>query len=212
MKSSFLIFYFLLLATPSLFAKDCSEWFKDSKIKKDNSCLIKCVSFTVDMGTFECPNQCDELCETSETEKFLFKISDLYPGLTTEERVLATKNPTKVLKAYQLSWDAEKECLNLFSSSRASDESDACRHFVWAALLYKEFGVDFSSQILNAHEQDPKQPQQEKSMDLANNRLGQLSAEQLIKDKKFNSQSVIKSFEDNLKHGRLIVLKKRGIK
>ena len=78
--------------------------------------------------------------------------------------------------AYKLSWDAENICHKLYRQSRTNDESDTCHHFVWASLLYKEFGTDLSTQVLNAHKKDAEQPVQEKSMDLANNRLGFLKA------------------------------------
>ena len=44
-------------------------------------------------------------------------------------------------------------------------------------------------------------------MDLANNRLGQLSAQLLIKKNNFNDQEVLKSFKENWKKGNLIILR-----
>lgn len=97
--------------------------------------------------------------------------------------------------------------MRIYESMQTNDASDACRHFVWAALLNKEFGPEFSSQVLNGHEQDLKQPQQEKSMDLANNRLGQLTSDQLIKDKQFSESTLLEKFKENLERGRIIVLR-----
>ena len=189
---------------------NCEKWFEKSKIKPGKDCLVECASFPVDMGTFDCPSSCADFCKTARSEKWIFELSDLYPGLTAEEKALAAQSPAKVLQAYQLSWKAEKLCSQLYRTGETNDESDACRHFVWSALLYKEFGTDFSGQVLNAHEQDAKQPEPEKAMDLANNRLGQIVAEKLVREKKFKEENLLNVFKDNLNQGRLIVLRKRG--
>ena len=44
-------------------------------------------------------------------------------------------------------------------------------------------------------------------MDIANNRLGQSLAEQLIQKDKFNDKELLKSFKEKLKKGRFIILK-----
>ncbi len=192
-------------------AQDCGQWFKDSKLKPGSNCLLDCASKSVDLGTITCPDECSFFCESSGAEDFIFKISDLYPGLTAEERALAANESVRSATAYRLSLRAEKLCQKLYQSSSTNDESDACRHFVWAALLQDEFGAEFSNKVLNAHEQDPKQPLNEKSMDLANNRQGLLSVEELKKAKKFSDDSILESFQKNLAAGRLIVLKKRPV-
>lgn len=166
-----LVIVLFFIAEPFLFSSECQRWFKELKLKSGEDCLVKCAASSVNMSTFHCPGMCDDLCKSPQKEKWLFQLSDLYPGLTDEERALVAKVPSKMLSAYNLTWIAEKLCLRIYPSSQTNNESDACRHFVWAALLYKEFGIELSSNILNAHEQDPKQPQIEKSMDLANNRL-----------------------------------------
>ena len=186
----------------------CAKWFKATKIQSGKDCILHCASSSTDMGTFDCPNLCDKLCKSSAKEIFLFQLSDLYPGLTAEERALSTKYPQKMLKAYQLSWKAEKTCLTLYTSTQTNDESDACRHFVWASYLTKEFGPEFSTSVLNAHEQDPKQPDKEKAMDLANNRQGQIVAQSLIEKDNLNEESILNSFKENLKQGRLIIIRK----
>lgn len=210
MRSFFVLLVVLsFICIPNSFGEDvCLKWFQTEKIKPGKDCLLKCASTSTDMSTFDCPGDCDRLCKAPFKEKFLFQISDLYPGLTPEERALSSKYPTKMLKAYQLSWKAEEVCLTLYISTETNDESDACRHFVWAALLTNEFESDLSGKILNAHEQDPKQPEQEKSMDLANNRLGQIVAQKLIKQKTFNEDNILNEFKENLKQGRLIILRK----
>ena len=168
--------------------------------------MIECSIAETDMGTFHCPNLCPKFCQESSKERFLFNLSILYPGLTEEERRLSSKYPKKMLKAYKLTRKAEKLCLILYKTSQTNDESDACRHFVWSALLYNEFGLKFSKKVLNAHEKDPKQPLQEKTMDLANNRLALAEAKKLKKKKNLNNESLLKSFQKNLKLKKLIIL------
>ena len=75
-------------------------------------------------------------------------------------------------------------------------------------MLYKEFGLDFSKKVLNAHEQNRKQPLNEKSMDLANNRMGLITAQKLSKENKLNSSAILNAFKKYLKSGDLIILKK----
>ena len=161
------------------------------------------------MGTLGCHAECSYLCESSGAEDFIFKISDLYPGLTEAERAIVAQDPMRATKAYSLSLEAEEHCHKVFPSSRTNDESDACRHFMWAGLLYAEFGHSFSEQVLNAHEVDPKQPLAEKQMDLANNRQGLAIAKFLKKTNNLNGISLLREFESNLKGGKLKVLKKR---
>ena len=199
-----LLFYIFSI---SVSADECKNWFTNIQIKKGESCLVECTSADVDMGTFHCPNLCDKLCKKPMKKQFLFKISRLYFTLTPLERALSIKYPKKMLKAYQLSWKANNLCQSILWSSDRNDESDACRHFVWAALLYQQFDLNFSEQILKAHEQNAMQPKQEKSMDLTNNRLGLSVAKKLSKENKLNKDEIIKSFKKNVKNGQISVLK-----
>lgn len=202
----------IIVAQLPVHADDCETWFAKLKIKPGKECFLKCASSSTDFSTFGCENECARLCKSGVTTEFLFNVSDLYPGLTKEERGLAASEPKKTWRAYQLSWTAEHLCQKIYKYSRTNDESDACRHFVWATLLQIEFGTGFSTQILNAHEDDPKQPIQEKSMDLANNRLGQIVGVGLQKNGKTKPDDILQAFKDNLARDRLIVLKKRSVK
>ncbi|MCY4321236.1 MAG: hypothetical protein OXC37_02360 [Bdellovibrionaceae bacterium] len=103
-------------------------------------------------------------------------------------------------------------CLSIFKKSGTNDASDACRHFIWALLLYKEFGPEFSRQILDAHEKNNEQPIEEQAMDLANNRLGLAVATELSKKEKINEKIILKSFRTNLQKGNFIILKKENLK
>ena len=200
----FIIYFFV---PNPLEAGECKVWFKESGLSKGKNCLLKCASIKVDMNTFNCPNMCLQLCKAPKKESFIFELSNLYPGLTAEERALSEKYPLKMLSAYKLSWKAEKLCSKIYKSSRTNDASDACRHFIWAAFLYQKYGADFSTQVLDAHEQDFKQDKTERAMDIANNRIGQVLAEQLLQKNKFNEKELLKSFKEKLKKGRFIILK-----
>lgn len=206
MKLSCLLFIFYF--SSSVLAEDCQIWFKKTGIKRGGDCLIDCAVAKTDMGTFHCPVQCAVLCKTSIKKLFLFNLSDLYLELNTAERTLVAKHPKKMLKAYQLTWSAENLCSTLFRKNGANDASDACRHFVWAALLYKQFGSEFSQQILEAHEHEPRQPVEEKAMDSTNNRLGLTAAKQLSKKNNLNRKTILKSFQKSLQQGKLIIIDK----
>ena len=206
--------FVLLAITISIFspifanADDCLDWFKNNKIKPNTKdCLIGCSIAPIGMGDFMCRNRCDEFCKVSQSQETIFKLSDLYPGLTVAERALAAEEPTKILDAYRLSWKAEELCHSLYAKSKTNDASDACRHFVWAGLLTNSFGKDYALKVLNAHEQDPLQPKEEFAMDNANNRLGILHSETLIKDKKFSDDVILESFKNSLKKSEVIKLK-----
>ena len=205
-RSLFLILFCLPMLVNA--TNECRSWFQRAQLKVGTDCLVKCVAAAVDMNTFHCPNLCEKLCKSPKKEHLLFKISKLYPGLTGAERALIVKYPKEMLQAYKLTWESENLCATLFVSSKRNDASDACRHFVWAALLYKRFGFDLSVQILNAHEKNSKQPEEEKAMDLANNRFGIIVAKQLLENEKWSKKAILKSFQLNLKRNNIVVLKK----
>jgi hypothetical protein len=194
-------------AIPSL-ADDCDNWFKATGIKvSTKECLLDCAVAPIGMGDFTCRNRCDEFCAVSQGTTTLFKLSDLYPGLTAAERALAAEEPAKTLVAYQLSLKAEKLCQTIYKSSQTNDGSDACRLFIWAGLLADKLGEKFALNLLNAHEQDSLQPKEEHAMDTANNRLGIIRSGHLIKEKKFSEQELLKSFKEALKKSEIIILR-----
>lgn len=184
----------------------CDQWFASSGVKVGKNCLSECAVISTDMGTFECPTACPEFCKSSVTTDFIFKISDLYPGLTSAERALAAQYPKESLKAFIEKDKAESICAEQFGGNRTNDESDACRHFVWAGLLHKNLGSDLAQKFLNAHEQQSGQPENEKAMDFANNRAGILVAEKLGKNKNFSDKNLVKEFEMALKRKEIIVI------
>ena len=64
-----------------------------------------------------------------------------------------------------------------------------------------------SQKILKAHENNPTQPAKEKNMDIVNNTLGITTAKKLLKENKFSEKIILKSFQENLKQGKIIVIK-----
>ena len=200
----FIVFSFFLAYAST---DECREWFEREGVQKGEDCLIECAVAETDMGTFHCPAQCEDLCKRKTNRRLYLALSRVYPTLTQAERDLVAKHPKEMLWAYKINWEAENLCLTLFEESKTNDESDACRHFVGAALLYKKFGRKFSKTILDAHETNPRQPVKEKAMDAANNHLGLASAARLQKQKKLNKKEILKSFQEHLKDGNFTTLK-----
>lgn len=189
--------------------KECQPWFEKAKIARDRLCVERCVALKIDMDTFDCRNSCDDLCSRPLSEQLLFELSDLYPGLTPAEKELAAKHPKDTLLAYRLSWRAEKLCLEEFPRSETNDGSDACRHFVWAVLLERNFGAEMAQKILDAHEQEPTQPAEEKAMDMANNQRGVSFGSTVTKGKDIPDLQILSEFRRLMRDEKLVVLKKR---
>lgn len=192
-------------------ADECKKWFEQSGIKAGQDCTIACSTLPVDMGTFDCSTQCPEFCKAPKLESMLFVLSDLYPGLTPAEKGLASKFPAKMLQCYKLSWRAEKVCLGKYRRMETNNESDACRHFVWAALMALEFDAEFAQRVLDAHEQEPTQPTEEKAMDLANNQRGVF----LVSgkgNKKLADTEILAEFERQISQGKIVILKPQSPK
>lgn len=168
--------------------KECKKSFLQAKIHPGKDCEISCNLQAADMSNFDCSRFCSDYCKpvsnTTSQPPIELKLSALYPGLTDDERKFVDRDPKMALKAYWLSWRAEAACESVYLYSDTNDESDACRHFVWAALLNAEYGQTRSSELLDAHENNPEEPNDEKAMDLANNRRGLIASTDLIKSKK----------------------------
>jgi hypothetical protein len=120
--------------------------------------MLECAVIPADMGTFDCPTACSDFCRESVGTDFIFKVSDLCRGLTNSERALVAQFPKEALQAFLDKDKAESICAKQFGDNRTNDESDACRHFVWASLMRKSLGSDLAQKFLNAHEQQSGQP------------------------------------------------------
>lgn len=99
-------FSILLLCGQAAYSadRDCEKWFEQNIKKIQNDCELDCATFGTDMGTFHCPNVCDDLCSafkrkaTSRPGRFLF-----YPGLTPAERKLVDQNPKEAIIVFIIS-------------------------------------------------------------------------------------------------------------
>ena len=182
-------------------AYSCDDWFKSLKIKNQKNCESKCRIAQTDMATYLCPQQCDILCKN--LNKSTEKDPNFY-GLTDDEVKFCKANPVTCAQAYKSSWEAEKICLSLYINSNTNDESDACRHYVWAHLLAEIFGKDTARKILEAHENNPKQDIKEKAMDLHNNELG---LKDFKKDQNSTPDKLVDLFKQNLKNKNLKIIK-----
>lgn len=75
-----------LLPSPVFSSNQCQGWFDGLKINtKETNCVLKCTSSMTDMSSFNCPNQCDDLCkkqkkcEISTVSRKLLKESLHFP-------------------------------------------------------------------------------------------------------------------------------------
>ena len=127
--------------------------------------------------------------------------------LNPAEERLAKKYPLKMFSVGRTIVMAQKHCLAIHGFLDRGDASDACRHFFWSALLYKEFGLDFSQQVLNAHEEEEDQHEEDKKMDLANNQRGLNAAAKLAKENKLNVRAIRKSYYEHRRFRRLVIIK-----
>lgn len=182
----------------------CIDWFLRNKVNQDKSCELDCSVLNTDMKTYMCPNQCEMLC------KFDFKkleaATNLY-GLTDDEVKICKSDPIFCAQVYKQSLEADNLCREIYVKSKTNDESDACRHFMWAGIMTQSHGALKAKGVLDAHENNPKEPLDQKAMDLANNRAGIFAAEQLVKNKNFTAHELKKEFLKQLKEGSLIVIK-----
>ena len=187
--------------------ENCPRWFENSDVKPGIACVFNCVFIPTDNSSNTCSLSCPDLCERDFAGVAFFKIIDLYPGLTLAERGFATDSPRDAIIAYSYSWKAESICEQKYATSNHNDESDACRHFIWAALLTNRLGAGTAKKILDAHENNPDEATEERAMDMANNRAGILSCERLNENGTCNAETAMIEFQNELQAGRLIVLK-----
>lgn len=188
----------------------CIDWFRNAIISPGFACTYDCMLLKTDRSTAHCPVFCPELCELDYGGVAFFNISKLYPGLSLAERALVAEQPGIALRAYANSFKAEALCNNIYRFSDTNDESDACRHYVWASLLSNIDGPEIAQKILDAHEDGADQPIEEKAMDLANNRAGLLACERLKKQNKCLGPSLMEEFKLDLNARRLVILKPKS--
>lgn len=162
-------FIIVLLFTFQTQSSECLEWFLRSGLaSKLDNCQLKCSITPVDMKTFSCSTQCEDLCSKTIAEQILVYV----PRLTEGDKVVISKMPLEAFKVFVAKEKVDKLTIKIFKKANRKDESDAFRHFVWSALLANELGVKKARIFLNAHEEDSTQSNQEKKMDIQNNSEG----------------------------------------
>lgn len=201
-----IFFVFSLFVHASQPDTDCINWFKNGKVKPGKDCELDCAILMTDMGTFMCPNQCEMLCKAPNDKSIIDKII-YYPGLTPSEKKLAEKHPENALTVFIQKTRAELSSSRNFPDQGLNDEGDAFRHFIWAGLLTKELGLEKTKEFLNAHEENPLQPDVERDMDQFNNEKGSSEAQSLILNKNWNLENLEKSGLDSLRSKSLKVLR-----
>lgn len=99
------------------------------------------------------------------------------------------RHPIIALQTKQLIKRINEDTLKLFPKQYLyNNDSDAYRHFVWAAISSKNFGLDYSKEILTKYEDYPDNPTREHKMDLFNNEQGFLYFQSLDKQEQTTNQ------------------------
>ena len=207
---------FLLAVAHSVFSlaaedKICRAWFDAGKLKPNSpNCEVSCVTLNVSMATFSCPKQCAELCGKVSEPPWLGKVA-YYPGLTPQERKLVEKFPKEAIVVFLQKTKAETFALKTFHRDDQNDESDAVRHFVWAALLRKELGPRLAKKFLEAHEASANSGEKpSKKMDEVINQLGLRTAEALHQAGKLTDAEIERAALKALADKKLSVLTPKG--
>lgn len=198
----FLIILLLSLqASPA--SKECLNWFKEWKLAKgEKGCELKCLTTPKNLVGAFC--DCKDLCKVVKSESLSSYI--FYPGLSKVEKELITKDPKAALKVFINKEIAERVADKHFPDGNFNDESDALRHFVWAGLLTIDLGEEKAKLYLDAHEQNPYQPNVEKEMDTKNNAAGIEAAIKLLGEKKATIKNLTLEGLRKLKSKSLIVI------
>jgi len=182
-----LIFYNFTIK-PLSASNMCEMWFEESNIKPGtDSCELECSALRTGMNTFTCTKECKKLCTTAIPRRKLDKYV-YFNTLTLSEKNLVSKYPVEALIVYMAKEEAIESTKINFGINGQNDESDAFRHFMWAAIMTKKLGQETTKKFLDAHENTPEQSNNEKVMDLYNNNQGIAAALKITKSLGFRSE------------------------
>ena len=189
---------------------DCEEWFEEQHFIDPENCVIDCFAqpkpnWDMDLCVAFCQKYCDEKFKL--TGKQIIGKVLYYPGLTKSEKGLVEKYPKNSITVFLAKELAEIRTEKRFPKGKMNDESDAFRHFVWAGLLVKEIGDEKAQEYLNAHEDNPTQPEAEKAMDLANNRGGILAPQSILKKGELTLEKIEAEALKQIVQKKLVILK-----
>lgn len=187
----------------------CIEWFLEKGL--DPSYEYQCVSqcaVKVGMGTFHCPKYCEELCKAFLPSRGgpISRTLDLCP----EEVKLVRENLQDALIVNEQRHRAVELTESVYQTSRADDESDALRHFLWSFFVCRELGADKAQSFMDAHESCAPRNEYTR-MDRFNNSLGIETCKRMREDDEVGDEKVLKEGLRLIKEKKLIVEKPRKI-
>ena len=210
----FLIVVTINVMSPHLFAADiCEAWFLKSGIKSGTKdCELNCSIIKTDLGAFDCPGLCKELCKTTLRPDTMAEIAKYVEpmALTPSEKSLIAKYPIDALRVYQAKQAATNSTKRIFGGNFRNDETDAYRHFMWSGLMRDNIEKERAEAFLNAHEANTGEPDNESQMDKSNNQKGISAAEKLMTQKQFDQTNLEKEAIQSLKRGDLNILSPKG--
>ena len=99
-----------------------------------------------------------------------------------------------------------------FLENRTKDESDAFRHFLWAALMAKNIAPDFSKAFTDSHESCVT-ANSEQEMDYVNNGKGIEAFRALSRERgKVTENDLVAEALNQIEKGKLSILKHKRLK
>jgi len=101
-------------------------------------------------------------------------VYDQVKKLNPKEQHYIALHPQHALTITRAFIKAVDETEKRFPKNGLNDRSDAFRHCFWSAILARDIGYFSAQQFATFHEIFPENPQNEKAMDLHNNRVGLL--------------------------------------
>lgn len=132
--------------------------------------------------------------------------------ITAHELWLVIRHPIKMFHVYNLGQQALQVCQSFYPVDKMpvmlleGSLQNACDHFIWSALLYSQFGLQFSNKVLLAHEENAEQSFSQKLMDIKNNKLGIATAKQLLQHNEFSIVNLIRDFHHLYENNEIIFL------
>lgn len=201
----------------------CEEWFSKLDIDpKSEQCEIKCSTAEVNLGTFDCPLLCDQLCSSLSQSKSWIEVVLEFLGVANKycqsEKGLMTAHPFEALQGFWVKINAEEITEKIIGRNKNKDESDAFRHCLGSSLLVAKLGynksentlsVEHANQWLNAHESCATD-RVASEMDYQNNKIGINLAVTLFHQNLLVEGVLIDQCLAKLKNGQLVVVDPLG--
>jgi hypothetical protein len=170
------------------------------------SCEARCGATTGNMSSFMCHEACERV-RASHIADFIREKMAYRNTLKRSEWILIAEHPEAAVKVLRAKTLAENETVRLFQQNQMNDETDAFRHFLWAAFITRELGQEKALLFTTAHEADSEVPQNEKNMDLSNNLAGIDAIRNL---NPASNEAVERAALKALKEKKLIVISPQG--